>query len=101
MFIVTYTYRVPFGRKDEYLQVQKGAKALYAKYGCTGYEVYEEIGTAGHCMEVIYFESDEHYQKVRQQVDADPQINALWEKFCEVTHTKDSPPLIKKFNRIL
>ena len=101
MFIITYTYRVPFGRKDEYLEVQKEAKTLYAKYGSTGYEVYEEIGTSGYFMEIIYFENQEHYQKVRQQVDADPQINVLWEKFCDTAHIKETPPLVKKYNRIL
>jgi hypothetical protein len=101
MFIVTYTYRIPFGKKDEYLQIQKGAKALYSRYGSTGYEVYEETGTSGFFMEIIYFESEEHYQKVRQQVDADPQINDLWEKFCGVAHAKENPPLVKKYTRAL
>ncbi|HEX9916392.1 MAG TPA: hypothetical protein VGB16_01525 [candidate division Zixibacteria bacterium] len=101
MFIITYTYRVPFGRKDEFLEVQKQAKSLYARYGCSGYEVYEEKGSSGFCMEVIYFESEEHYQKVRQQVDADPQINTLWEKFCGIAHARENPPIVKKYNRIL
>ena len=101
MFIVTYTYRIPFGKIDEYLGVQKEAKALYSKYGSSGYEVYQEKGTSGFCMEVIYFENEEHYTKVRQQVDADPQINILWEKFCGVTHAKENPPLVKKYDRIL
>ncbi len=101
MFIITYTYRVPFGKKSEYLEVQKGAKTLYSNYGSTGYEVYEEIGTSGHCMEIIYFEDEEHYQKVRQQVDADPQINTLWERFCGIAHARENPPSIKKYNRLL
>jgi len=41
LFVVTYVYKVPQNKVDQYLDIQRRVKKVYSRHGCTGYEVFK------------------------------------------------------------
>lgn len=97
MYIVTYRYIVPTNMRKRYLALMRKTTKLYTKHGCLGYEVYEDAHHNGNWLEINRFRNKAHYQKVRAAVDADPQIEPLWQEFCAITRAKEKPPIQNEY----
>ena len=72
MFIVTYTYKVPKNKLDQYLDLERRAKKVYSRHGCISYEVF--MGDDDWCLEINRFRNKEHYESVKNSVDTNPYV---------------------------
>jgi len=97
MFIVTYSYKVPKSKIRAYLNVQKKVKAIYLKHGCLSYEVFEKADKDGDWMEIEKFKNKSHFKRVVAQVDKDPEISELFNKFCSIINIRKNPVITKEF----
>ncbi|KPL05494.1 MAG: hypothetical protein AMJ73_00415 [candidate division Zixibacteria bacterium SM1_73] len=97
MFIVTYSYKVPKGKTKAYLNLQKNVKAIYLKYGCLSYEIFEKAEKDGEWMEIEKFENRNHFKKVVTKVDNDSEISELFAKFCSIINMRKNPVITKEF----
>lgn len=97
MFIVTYSYKVPKGKTRAYLNLQRKVKAIYLKYGCLSYEIFEKAEKNGEWMEIEKFKNRNHFKKVVTKVDNDSEISELFAKFCSIINIKKNPVITKEF----
>jgi quinol monooxygenase YgiN len=99
VFVVTYSYRVPESRIKEHLNLQKKVKAIYLKYGCLSYEVFEKTEKDGEWIEIGRFQNKAHFRKVITQVDKDPDIPEHFRQFCSIVDVEKNPVITKEFIR--
>lgn len=117
MFSALYFYRVPSGKADQFLFIQRksaeiyrkhgaiddltfGAGDLAAKYGCASF--LKEISLAAD--ETLYFslslfKSKEDHDRIMAVVDKDPEIGSLYDQISE---TIDVSRIIRgEFNQLV
>ena len=97
LFIVTYAYEVPENRIDRCLDIQNRTKKVYLKHGCTAYEVFKSDDD--WWLEIDKFRDKKHYEKVKESVDKDPEIEILWKKFCSLVEKEKI--VTRKYEKIL
>ncbi len=97
LFIVTYAYKVPENRIDQYLDIERRAKKVYFRHGCIGYEVFKSDD--GWLLEINKFKDRQHYENVKKSVDLDPEIENLWKEFCSIVEKEKI--VTRKYERIL
>ena len=73
---------MPENKIDKYLDIQRRVRKIYFRHGCLGYEVLK--GDNEDWLEINKFKDREHYEKVKNSVDVDPEIDLLWKEFCSV-----------------
>lgn len=117
MFTALYFYRVPTGKIEQFLAIQRASAEVYrkygavddwtfgpenleGKYGCSSF--LKEISVAPG--EVLFFslslfKSKEDHDQIMSEVDEDAEIAALFKQVCE---TIDISKVIRgEFNRLI
>ena len=88
---------MPENRIDRYTDIQRRVRKIYFRHGCLGYEVFK--GDNGRWLEINKFKDGEHYENVKNSVDADPEIEILWKEFCSIVDKEKI--VIRKYEKML
>jgi len=97
LFVMTYVYKVPQNKVDQYLDIQRRVKKVYSRHGCTEYEVFK--GDDELWLEINRFKDREHYENVEKSVDLDPEIQILWKEFCSIVEKEQI--ITRKYEQML
>jgi uncharacterized protein YbaA (DUF1428 family) len=102
MYRVLYIFRVPTQHVEAFMRIDAEAAAIYRRYGALEAELMRATGTdAKHgCTglthviqpapdELIFlsvsgFRDAAHHAEVLAKVDADPRINELYQRICQI-----------------
>ncbi len=106
MYAVFYLHRINQRNVDTFLRVLHGAATVFyhydvvachvyeptnlvAKYGCTSFlETIDLASDEQLFIEINIFRNKEHHDSIMPLIDADPQINQLYDELTSIVNTR-------------
>jgi len=100
MLVVTYTYQVPNGNVEEYVDVVKSANALERTYGDVEWELLRDSKHPDRWMEIARYPSLAEFQRIEEEFHGNPEAQRLWKRFCSLVDCQKALESQRIFTRV-